>query len=106
MINTQFNTHEIQRNTQSSVYFLTFLVCIILTTISSIILFTPNELHLSTSNILSDNFVHNPRKGNRMLVGRAKSSKVPIQEYGKKAADKDNHSLWSYRLYFKVIWNI
>ena len=86
MINTQLNTHKIQRNTQSSVYFLTFLVSIIFTSVFTIISFTPNELHLSAIGILSDDFVHNPRKGNRMLVGRAKSSKAPIQEYGKKAA--------------------
>ena len=69
-INTQFNAHEISINTQSSVYFLAFLVCIIFVSVFSIILFTTNELRLRACGMLSDNFVHNPRKGNRMLVGK------------------------------------
>ena len=87
-INTQFNAHEISINTQSSVYFLTFLVCIIFTPVFSISLFIHNELRLRACGMLSDNFVHNPRTRNRMLVGKQNNSnhlfttgkKIPYQK--------------------------
>jgi len=67
--NTQFNTHEILNNTQSSVYFHTFLMSIIFRPIFLVILFIPNALRLPFPDAIPDNFVQNPRKGNRTLVG-------------------------------------
>ena len=79
MINTQCNTHEIRKNTQRGVYFLAFLVCIIFRPVFSGISFTPNWLKISNFNLNSDNFVQNPRKGNRMLVG-GQNHPTPISQ--------------------------
>ena len=83
-INTQFNAHEIQNNAQLSVHFLLFLVCIILIPVFSDSLFASNKLNLFARGIVSDNFVHNPRRGNRTLGGRAKSPKPLHKEHDSK----------------------
>ena len=87
MINIRLNIREIQNNVQPGVYFLNFLAYIILTSFLLCIFITPSKLNLFASGIVSDNFVHNPRKGNRMLGGRQNHSTPIIREHGTKAAD-------------------
>ena len=79
MINIRLNIREIQNNVQPGVYFLNFLAYIILTPFLLCIFFTPNWLKISNFNLNSDNFVQNPRKGNRMLVG-GQNHPTPIPE--------------------------
>ena len=69
MINIQSNIRGIQNNIQRGVYFGTFSPYIIFRPVFWVISFTTNWLKISTFNLNSDNFVQNPRKGNRMLVG-------------------------------------
>ena len=69
-INTQWNTHEFSNNTQSGVYFPYFSVCIIFTLFLLNNLFAHSRLNIFARRVVLDNFVQNPRKGNRMLVGK------------------------------------
>ena len=82
MINIQSNIHGIQNNIQRGVYFGTFSPYIIFRPVFSVISFTPNWLKISNFNLNSDNFVQNPRKGNRMLVG-GQNHPTPIPEVTK-----------------------
>ena len=70
MNNVHPNVHENQNNVQPHERYQSFDMHIILTPFLLSILFALKHLNLSGSSIISDDFVHNPRKGNRMLVGR------------------------------------
>ena len=79
MINIQSNIHEIQNNIQRGVYLGSFSPYIIFRPVFWVISFTPNWLKRSNFNLNSDNFVQNPRKGNRMLVG-GQNHPTPISQ--------------------------
>ena len=116
MNNVHPNVHENQNNVQPHERYQSFDMHIILTPFLLSILFALKHLNLSGSSIISDDFVHNPRKGNRMLVGRQNHSTPIIRAHGTKAALQSAHfykiyllgspKMIKHALLFRIIFKI